>query len=64
MFCLLGHKACGILAYPPGTEAAPLGSEGEVLTTGLLRNPPIIFFHFYVYIPHKGEIIQYLSLSV
>ena len=64
MFCFLGHKVCGILAYPPGTEAPTPGLEGKVLTPGLLRNPPIIFFHFYVYIPHKGEIIQYLSLSV
>ena len=64
MLCCFGHKACGILAYPPGTEAAPPGFEGEVLTTGLPRNFLIIFFHFYVYIPHKGEIIQYLALSV
>ena len=30
-----GHKACGILAPPPGIELAPPVFGGEVLTTGL-----------------------------
>ena len=59
-----GRQGMWDLSLPTRTEAPTPGLEGKVLTPGLLRNPPIIFFHFYVYIPHKDEIIQYLSLSV
>ena len=34
MFQFFGHKACGILAPPPGIELAPSALESEVLSTG------------------------------
>ena len=34
MFCFSVHKACGILAPPPGIEHSPLAFEDEVLTSG------------------------------
>ena len=39
-FC---HKACGILAPPPGIEPAPSALEGEVSTTGLPGKPLEVF---------------------
>ena len=37
MFCFFGHKACGIVALPPGIKPTPPVLEGEMLTPGLPR---------------------------
>ena len=56
MFWFFGHKACGILALPPGIKPITCALVGEVLTTRPYPGFLILNTHLYtcitcIYIP-------------